>query len=278
MNVEVLMSAMHQTDFEIGHRSHIQSDLLIINQCDRDDYQEITVSGHTWRMISTTERGLSKSRNMALAHARGEICLFADDDEVVADGYVEIINKAYGELPDAGAIVFNIDRIHNTLKKTYYKITQIKKAPLYRAYGSPMLSIVRAPIQAHALHFNEKFGSGTEWGGGEDSLFERDLRKCGIHMYEYPATIATIDYGNNSNWFHGYTEKYFYNLGAFTRYSKKNPFVRWLWKMYLCCYKLRKDRRLGTFEKLKWMRLGEKGIKNNVTYSEFMERRESNRR
>ena len=66
MKIEVLMSAMHQTDFTLAYKSNVQSDLLIVNQCDKNDYSELTVGIHKWRMISTTERGLSKSRNMAL--------------------------------------------------------------------------------------------------------------------------------------------------------------------------------------------------------------------
>ena len=80
MKLEILMSAMHQENFDIAYRSKVDSDLLIINQCDKDDYTEIEVNGHIWRMISTTERGLSKSRNMALKNAKGDICLLADDD------------------------------------------------------------------------------------------------------------------------------------------------------------------------------------------------------
>ena len=67
--VEVLMSCMHQDGFDIAYRTKIDSDVLIVNQCDKDAYEEITVNGHTWRMIYTTERGLARSRNMALENS-----------------------------------------------------------------------------------------------------------------------------------------------------------------------------------------------------------------
>lgn len=63
------------------------------------------------------------------------------------------------------------------MKKSYYRITEVKEAPMYRAYGSPMLAIKRKTIKAENIWFNEKFGSGSSWGGGEDSLFEYDIRK-----------------------------------------------------------------------------------------------------
>ena len=273
MKIEVLMSAMHQENFDIAYKTKIQSDLLIINQCDRDDYAEMVVEGHLWRMISTTERGSAKSRQKAIDNANGDICLFCDDDEELVDGYQHVILKAFEELPDAAGIVFNVNRINNNLKKSYYKITKIKQAPSYRAYGAPMLAIILHKIQNVGIKMNENFGSGAEWGGGEDSLFEHDIRKAGLKLYEYPEVIATIDYGTASQWFQGYDEKYFYNLGAFCEYRYgKNVLLKQLRKLYTC-YRLRKEKKLNLHMKLKWMNLGSKGIKRNVTYSEFVERK-----
>jgi len=273
LKLEVLMSAMHQDNFDIAYKTKINSDLLIINQCDKDDYVEMTVDGHLWRMISTTERGLSKSRNMALENAKGDICLLCDDDEVMEKGYVEIISKAYEELPKASAIVFNLRRINYKMKKNYYSITKIRKAPIYRGYSSQMLTFRPEPIKKHGIRMNEKFGSGTQWGGGEEILFEDDIRKKGLLMYEYPALIATIDYANGSSWFTGYTEKYFYNLGAYVQYRfPNNPLLRQLRQLFTC-YRLRRENDLSFFSKMHWMNLGGKGIKTDVTYQEFVERR-----
>ena len=272
MKLEVLMSAMHQKDFSIAYRSKIDSDLLIINQCDENRYDEIEVNGHTWRMISTTERGASRSRNMALDNARGDICLLADDDEELTDGYADHIMRAYETLPDATAIAFNLNRINYSMKKTYYRIEKIRVAPLYRNYGNPMFSFCLVDIKQHNIRFNEKFGSGTPWGGGEDSLFQDDIRKKKMKIYEHPFEIATIDYSCGSSWFHGYTEKYFYNLGAFLAYKYKYNFLpKTLRTVYICFYKLRKDKTLTPFQRMKWVRLGEKGIKKNITYAEYKE-------
>lgn len=274
---EVIMSAMYLDSFDIAFRTGIDSDLLIINQCDQNAYQEMDVNGHLWRMISTTERGLSKSRNMALENAKGEICLFCDDDETMARDYARIILGAFHDLPDATAIVFNVNRANNAMKKKYYRIASVRLAPKYRAYGSPMLAIKLNEIRKHQIWFNEKFGSGSSWGGGEDSLFEHDMRRCGLKIYEYPAEIATIDYSNESKWFHGYTEQYFYNLGAFHHYMyNNNVLLKFLWRAYTC-YKLRKDKNLSFLKKLYWMYQGGKGMGKDVTYTEFLEKRSGNK-
>lgn len=273
MKLEVLMSVMHQDNFDIAYKSKINSDLLIINQCDRDDFSEIEVDGHKWRMISTTERGVARSRQMALDNTRADICLFGDDDEVLFPNYVETIINAYKELEDAGSIVFNVDRVGYKMKKKYYRIKKIRIAPMYRGYSTQMLTIKRKEVLDTGVKMNFKFGSGSEWGGGEETLFEQEIRQAGIKMYEYPETIATIHYEEGSDWFHGYNEKYFYNLGAYSGYVckgkiKVKTLLSWF---YTCFYKLRKEKYLNPFAKLKWMCRGFKGIQKDVTYRQYLE-------
>lgn len=175
--IELLMSAMHQTDFSLAYRSQVHSDILIINQCDQNAYQEVKVDGNTWRMISCTERGSAKSRNMALRNSNGELCLFCDDDEKLSENYCDLIQKAYSELHKPAAIVFNVDRINNSMKKTYYRINKVRKAPIWRGYQTPMLMIDREQIIKADIHFNENFGAGAKWGPGEDPLFEYDMNR-----------------------------------------------------------------------------------------------------
>ena len=42
---------------------------------------------HSATIIHTTERGLSNSRNMAIANAWGDICQISDDDEFSCSGF-----------------------------------------------------------------------------------------------------------------------------------------------------------------------------------------------
>lgn len=267
--LEVLMSAMHQSDFSLAYKSNIQSDLLIINQCDKEGYDEIEENGYLWRMISTTERGVSKSRNMAINNARGDICLLCDDDETFFDGYREGILSAYEEIGDADAVVFNLKRINYTMKKTYYKISSIRLAPKYRGYSSQMLSFRLNKILENNILMNETFGSGTQWGGGEEILFEQEIKEKGLKLYEHPFTISTIDYSNGSAWFNGYDEKYFYNLGAFIGFQFKNKFILRQLRMLLSCYRVRYEKELSFMQKMKWMRIGMKQFKKGLPYAEY---------
>lgn len=60
--------------------------------------------------------------------------------------------------------------------------------------------------------FDEKMGSGTGNGGGEENMFMFAVKKRKIKMLYYPHVIATVNPGE-SQWFCGYNQRYFENLG-----------------------------------------------------------------
>ena len=91
-NFAILISCMKQMNREIITRSNVKSNCVIINQCDEDSKEEISVDNNKicfW--INSAERGLSKSRNMAIHNSKADICLIADDDEIFNDDIEKII-------------------------------------------------------------------------------------------------------------------------------------------------------------------------------------------
>ena len=107
MKLEVLISAMHLKDASIVETTRCKTDVLIINQTDNEDYYESSNSFRV-RMISTCERGLANSRNMAIMNACGDICLICDDDEELVDGYDKVILRAFEQYPQADIIAFDM--------------------------------------------------------------------------------------------------------------------------------------------------------------------------
>ena len=63
MTLEVLLSCMHQKDFSLVEASRLTGDVLIINQCDREDFAQVPTKTGTARMFSTRDRGMTRSRN-----------------------------------------------------------------------------------------------------------------------------------------------------------------------------------------------------------------------
>lgn len=213
MKVEVLISAMNQTDLSLIKKSNIHSDAIIINQCDINDFLETAMGDNVIKMISSRKRGLSRSRNEALLNATGDICLLCDDDVRYCDKYVEIIKSAFNEIPDADIIVFNTDMINYSSSKKREPIKKIRRSPRHKNYGSVRMAFRLESFQKNNLWFNVNFGAGSIYSSGEESLMLREANKKGLKIYEYPAVIASVDY-SNSTWFHGYNEKFFYDIGA----------------------------------------------------------------
>ena len=85
--VQVLASVMHQPDDSILEKLNIQSDAIIINQCDRNRIEKKDYHGKKVLWMDFAERGVGLSRNTAFMRADADICIFADDDEQFEDGY-----------------------------------------------------------------------------------------------------------------------------------------------------------------------------------------------
>lgn len=82
MNIQVLVTTMHQTGFEKFSEMNLQTDAVIANQTDKNEYLETVVDNCSVKLVSTDSRGLSRNRNIALSHANqnADFIIFSDDD------------------------------------------------------------------------------------------------------------------------------------------------------------------------------------------------------
>lgn len=207
---QVLLSCMYEKNYEIVKKSNISCDCLIINQCDENN--KIKNGNITW--INSIDRGLSKSRNLAIAHSTSDICLISDNDEVFVNDVDKIIVKAYEDIPDADIIIFEISNRISKLRKSIYRPRRLE---LLRV-SSLQITFKRNSIVNNDLKFDEKLGAGTGNGAGEENKFLLDAYDKGLKIYHCPVFIAEMIDGNESTWFSGYDEEYFYKRGMSTRY------------------------------------------------------------
>ena len=229
MKLEILLSCMHQTDGALAARSGLTGDVVIINQCDREGYAEY---GRV-RMFSTTQRGLTKSRNMAIDKARAEVCLLCDDDETFVPDYEEKILAAYESLPQADVIIFKmLDRPASFPDKVMRL-----RFPKTLKVASWQISFRREKLLAAGVRFDELLGAGTGNGAEEEMKFLLDCQKAGLKIYYVPTAIAAVAQ-TQSTWFAGFTEEFFENRGATTRYILGVPMAL----LYGAYYVLRKKK------------------------------------
>ncbi len=229
--LEVLLSCMYQQDTSIAQRSGITTDVLIINQSDTDGYEKEEKNGMQIRMISTKERGLSRSRNMAMENAEGDICLFCDDDEKFVPGYREKILRLFRKIPDADIIAFAISGQPCRLKQRpqrlhYLQLLKIK---------SVQIAFQRETVLFSGVRFDKFMGAGSGNGAQEENKFLLDCRKAGLRIYYVPLEIAAVAQ-ERSTWFSGYTEDFFYKRGVATRYMMGLP-LSFLYAVYYVAVK-----------------------------------------
>lgn len=213
MTFEILMSCMHQQDDTLVRRSGITGDATVINQCDREDYMEYATAKGTARIFSTRQRGLTRSRNMAIANARGDICLICDDDETFVPDYEEKILQAYDQLPQADIVILKmVDRT-----PSFPDRVMRLRFPLTMKVSSCQISFRRERLLAAGIRFDTLLGAGSGNGAEEELKFLLDCQKAGLKIYYTPVEIASVAQ-TDSTWFDGFDEKFFENRGATTRY------------------------------------------------------------
>lgn len=218
MKLEILLSCMHQTDDALVKASGITGDVLVINQCDRTDDQSWPTARGTARMLSTTDRGLTRSRNLAIETSRADICLLCDDDEIFVADYERRILDAYEKLPQADVIIVKM------LERTPSFPDKIMRLrfPKTMKVSSWQISFRRESLIRTGVRFDELLGAGTGNGAEEELKFLLDCQKAGLKIYYVPVEIATVGQ-TVSTWFEGFTEPFFVNRGATTRYILGAP-------------------------------------------------------
>lgn len=233
--IEVLIACMNQSE-DFVNRLYLDSNALIINQTDSDSNRLIKRNNFNIDFRSTTERGLSKSRNMALTYSKGDICVICDDDVVLSENYAEVLSNAYAENQDADIIVFQLVESKN---KRYYK-----KYPLNRKYlnkysvlrvSSCEITFKRSSILSNNIRFNEDFGAGSQNNcPGEENLFLKQALDSGLRILYVPSVLGELQ-DSESTWFKGYNYHYYYFKGVFCRMY----FGRFLGFIYLSYFILK---------------------------------------
>lgn len=213
MRLQILVSTMHRKDYSLLDEMNIQSDAVVINQCDREKTEEFLYKGHSIKWISVKERGIGKSRNMAIENADADIILFADDDIVYDDGMAQAVIRAFEEHKNSDIIVFNLESL-NTERPEFMVEQDINIGRFnFMRYGAAKIAVRTESINKNKLRFSLLFGGGAKYQCGEDNLFLIQAIKAGMNPVAVPVKIGCVKQ-EESTWFKGYNEKYFKDRGV----------------------------------------------------------------
>lgn len=261
---EILCVTMHQKDFSKIEQMNIHSDVVFANQSDTTRYDELNFGAHCARMITTDTRGVGVNRNIALTYAKGEICLFADDDVTYNDDMEQRVLAEFDAHPDADIIIFHLD---TDSERKQIKYNQTKKCGRFCRvpWGACRVAFRLSSVKKANLWFTTLFGGGCVFPSGEDSMWLADARKKGLIFYVSKETIGKVSF-DGSTWFTGYDEKFFYGKGAF--YQAVHPKTKYLWMLYFV-FRTKSKSRIPMKEKFAWMKNGIDGYEKTLSFEKY---------
>lgn len=227
MQLEMLVSAVDTVPSELISHMKPEGDVVLINQCNRDGEESFMTDRCSVRVFSCNERGVGKSRNLALSHSKGDIILFSDDDIVYRPGYGEAVLEEFQNHPEADILLFNVEVCPE--RKTYWN-QGFFRVKWYNCGRYPAYSIAarREKLLAKKVIYSELFGGGAKYSNGEDSLFLKQCADAGMALYATDVIIGMEEPGE-STWFFGYTEKFFYDRGVLFAFLYGR--LAWLWAL-----------------------------------------------
>lgn len=247
-DLEILVSTMNRNSldflipmFPFCHFSDFS--ILIINQTSENN---LLVSNFpTVRVINSFEKGLSKSRNLALKNAIGKIVIIADDDLVYKKDFEKAIVQAHHRLGEKAVISFCIEKPNGLLFKKYLANTKtnLSLMELFNVL-SIEISINKSVFDALQVQFDQDFGLGSTFEMGEEAIFLSDLKEQNQQIGFVPSIIATHSEISSNEKFD--FEQRYYIQGAFlSRVLKGNYFMGLVAKLF---FELKQ-------KKLKWKQI-----------------------
>lgn len=215
MKIQVLVATMNQNNHSLLEKMNIRSDVIVGNQCERNEIENFEFNNNCVKWLSFNEKGVGLNRNNALMRSDSDICLIADDDMWYYDDYCEIVEKAFSRHPDADIIIFNLEEKESS-RYVIPKDMKVNKLN-YLRYGTARIAFKLKSIKNNGIYFNECFGGGTRYCHGEDNLFLTSCLNHKLKIYAVPEYIAKLNDDRASTWNKGYDEKYLKDQGALYR-------------------------------------------------------------
>lgn len=202
LQLEILIAtvnrnSLHFLDSMFQNNDISDYQILVVNQTSENN--KIDSEDPKIRTINSNETGLSKSRNLAIENAIGDICLLADDDVVFIEGFEKTIIQSYSDIENADVIAFKTLTTENKPYSQYPKSTS-KLEGFAKEVLSIEITFRRASIANSKVRFNEHFGLGATFGDSENYIFLKDLMKLKeINLFFIPEYIVIHEPFSSSN-------------------------------------------------------------------------------
>lgn len=257
IELEILISTMNRTSLDflskmfINH-NYLDFNVLIINQTTED---KLLKSEHpTIRVINSFDKGLSKSRNIAINKAIKPICLLADDDVVFLEDFDKIIINAHTKY-EHPIITFQTLTSNDDSYWNYPSEPRFLDDFMIRKTLSIEISIKKDSLKD--LIFNELFGLGATFEDGENFIFLSEAKKKSIKLWFVNKSISIHEPFSSSD--EVQSNRFLYARGAINAYKYGN--IAYFWVLKFVLFLLRK-KYISLSDIKSKIKIGFKGIQN----------------
>lgn len=193
-DIEILIATMNQINFDFLEAMFLFSDFkdfsfLIINQTS-DDKQLISNFDNV-KVVNSFNKGLSKSRNLAIELATKALLILTDDDVVFQPGFELHVLKAFNTDDSHDGFRFEFLNGKGNLAKKYPKHFE-EKLSQFEILNTSSVELIfkKESIKRVNLKFDENFGLGTDFAMGEEAIFVADAVKKGLKIGFVPEILV----------------------------------------------------------------------------------------
>ena len=219
-DIEILIATMNRDDLGFLEVMFSKTDvtkynILIINQTTTE--KQLHTTSRTIKVINVLEKGLSKSRNLALQHATKKLIVFTDDDVVFEANFDTTIINAFNYYPNFDGFRFPFQMKEGVVAKKYSSTFQ-SQLSAFDILNTSSVELVfkKEAIQSARLHFDENFGLGSPFYIGEEAIFVFDAKRKGLKMGFVPQILLTHSQFTTTQKA-TVLERYFYQSAVFYR-------------------------------------------------------------
>lgn len=236
-DLEILVATMHRTSLDFLYAMFLKTaikdfKILIINQTEEDSL--LSSPDPNIRIVNSFEKGLSRSRNLAIKNAKGPICLNVDDDVVFIEGFTEIIVNAFNQFRHP-IVTF---QTLTTAGKDYWKYPK-NAMPHTKYVTQKTLSIEIAflveKLMKNNLFFDERFGLGARFEDAENFVFLTDAKNKGLMPFFVPKYITIHPPLSSSDAVE--SDRLLYAKAAIKAYAYKDLSYIWVLKFVFFIYR-----------------------------------------
>ncbi len=229
--------------------------VLIINQTDRD--KQLQSSQSNIVVINTKERGLAKSRNMAIRSINTPYAILTDDDVMYRNDLIQKLQRGFTMFPDAGVIKFKAAK-EGDIPFNKYSETPIKNLSVLGIMNVSSIELVIniSKLKQTQVFFDEHFGLGATFGNGLEQAFLDNVRKKKLQIAYYSEFI--VNHPHDCSGRDSKSDKLYYVNGALAR-KIFGKFYR-IWALIFFSFKI-KQKSIKIFELKHFYSVFRKGVK-----------------